>query len=281
MDFLAPRDQLPSLVTAYVEGGMEGLVSPWVQAIEARGGQVLLGLEPREVLFCRDRAAGLLAVDGSHLALELRARHVVLAEPLWRALPLLPPERIDPELAALAGALEDEQADAVGWVAGLSRLPRLRSNGEPEHHIGWNRVLVGDERRYLGGFHLPSLAVSGVAPDGKHLLHALVGRWLRRDERVDWETSRSAVDRILTHLRDFYLDLDACIEWHAHQAVSRPALLAWYWAPLLRHGIRAPGVGGVYLASATFESDAGPIDICAHAGLEAAHAILEDGNLAR
>ena len=82
MDFLAPRDELPSLVTAYVEGGMEGLVSPWVQAIEARGGQVLLGLEPREVLFCRDRAAGLLAVDGSHLALELRARHVVLAEPL-------------------------------------------------------------------------------------------------------------------------------------------------------------------------------------------------------
>ena len=36
-----------------------------------------------------------------------------------------------------------------------------------------------------------------------------------------------------------------------------------------------PGCPGLYLASTTFESEAGPVDISAHAGLEAARAILE------
>jgi hypothetical protein len=81
---------------------------------------------------------------------------------------------------------------------------------------------------------------------------------------------------VLAYLRSFYLDLDACVEWSATQWIERPACLAWYWAPLLRHGVHVPGCPGLYLASTTFESEAGPVDISAHAGLEAARAILAE-----
>ena len=280
MGFFARRDDLPELVIGCADhpqvGGMQGLAQPFADAIAARGGRLLLGLAPRELLFEGARAAGLVAVDEGHLALEVRARAVVLAAPVWQALRLLPPERIDPGLAALARALEDEQAEAIGWQAGLRRLPRLRATGESESHAGWNRVLVGPDARYHGGFHLPSLGSRRQAPEGRHLLHAFIGSWLARDERIPWARSRARLETLLAYLRSFYLDLDACLEWSAVQWVERPALLAWQWSGVPRHGVRAPGCEGVYLAGTTFESEAGPIDIAAHAGLEAARAVQED-----
>ena len=280
MAFLAPRSDLPPLETAFPDhpevGGMQGIALPFAEAFEDRGGRLLLGLEPGEVIFEGERAVGLLARDESHLALELRAPAVVLAAPLWQALPWIPAERVAPELAALARALADQQADAIAWVAGLTRLPRLRRDCSPESHVGWNRVLVGEQGRYLGGFHLPSLASRRAAPPGRHLLHAFVARWLAGDERILWSESRARIDRVLAHLREFYLDLDDCIEWSGYQAIERPACLSWYWSGPLRHGVRVPGCAGLYLASTTFESDAGPVDIAAHAGLEASRAVLED-----
>jgi hypothetical protein len=280
MGFFARPPGLPRLQTAYPDhpeiGGMQGLMEPFAAAIEDRGGRILPGLAPALVDFEGRRARGLVARDESHLTLEVRARHVVLAAPIWQALSLLPSERVEPEFARLARTLEDEQADAIAWQAGLSRLPRLRSTGEPEDHVGWNRVLVGPERRYNGGFHLPSLGSRAAAPDGKHLLHAFVARWLRRDERPGWGETRGAVDRIVAHLRDFYADFEECVEWSAHQLIERPACLAWYWAPVERHGVEVPGCQGLSLASTTFESEAGPVDISAHAGLAAARALLDD-----
>ncbi len=283
MGFLAERPDLPRLQTAYPDheeiGGMQGLIQPWADAIEARGGRILLGLEPAQVTFEGTRVTGLVARDASHLVLEVHAPAVDLAAPLWEALSLLPPERIDSELAHLARALEEEQADAICWQAGLTRIPRLRSTGEPEGHVGWNRVLVGPGRRYAGGFHLPSLASRHSAPAGRHLLHAFIGRWLAREQSMTWAESRDAIERMIRHLKRFYLDLDECIEWSAIQWIERPACLAWYWATIVRHGIRAPGCEGLYLGSTTLESDAGPVDIAAHAGLEAAQAILADARL--
>ncbi len=50
MGFLAPRDDLPELLTAYPDhpevGGMQGLMLPWARAIEERGGRIVLGLDP-------------------------------------------------------------------------------------------------------------------------------------------------------------------------------------------------------------------------------------------
>jgi hypothetical protein len=52
--------------------------------------------------------------------------------------------------------------------------------------------------------------------------------------------------------------------------------MGWFWAPVARHGVRVPGCDALYLASTTIESDAGPVDIAAEAGLAAARAVLED-----
>ena len=106
-------------------------------------------------------------------------------------------------------------------------------------------------------------------------MHAFVGRWLASEPDDDWSNMRARVDRIVEHLRDYYLDFDDCVLWSAHQYLSAPAFLSWYWAPVARHAVRAPSCESLYFASTTIESDAGPIDIGAHAGLEAALAILD------
>ncbi len=288
MSFFARGAEGARMQTGYADhpdvGGMQGLMEPFADAIRARRGALLHGLEPRCVRFEGARAAGLVAVDEHHLVREIHARSVVLAVPLWQALPLLPSERVPRELAALASALEDEQGDALGLAVGLRRLPRLRDAdgraGAPESHVGWNRLLVGDERRYWGGFHLPSLGSRRAAPEGRQLLHAFVVRWLARDERPSWEDSAPRIARVEDYLRRFYADFDDCVEWSERQWVQRPACMAWYWAPLRRHGLRVPGCEGLYLASATCESDAGPVDVAAHAGLEAARAILAEAGAA-
>ncbi|MEE8313982.1 MAG: hypothetical protein V3R91_06645, partial [Myxococcota bacterium] len=191
---------------------------------------------------------------------------------------LLPPERVDPGLATISRRLEDHNPDAIGLAVGLSRLPRLRTSGEVETHTGWNRLFVGPEREFQGGFHFPSLSSRRVAPEGKHLLHSLITRWLRKDERILWDETRATIEAARAYLRVFYSDFDECVEWEALQWVSRPAVMGWFWAPVERHGVRVPGCEGLYLANTTIESDAGPVDISAHAGLEAARALLDDAS---
>ena len=278
MSFFSRRGQLPSLQTAYADhptvGGIQGLIVPFAEAIEARGGRIISGFAPLRVLFDGSRATGLVALNQAQLVLEVRAEHTIIAYPLWQALELLPKDKVADSLAKLARELESASADAICWQAGLRRVPRVRSTGLVDDHVGWNRVLVGKDKRYNGGFHLPSLGSRASAPEGQHLLHAFVGRWLAGDPDDDWTGMRAKVDRIALHLRDYYLDFDECVLWSAHQYLSSPAFLSWYWAPVQRHGVRATGCESLYLASTTIESDAGPIDIAAHAGLEAAFAIL-------
>src|SRR5258706_436786 len=57
---------------------------------------------------------------------------------------------------------------------GLKEIPRKR-DGVLEDWIGWNRLLVGDDRTYGGGWFIPSLASKRSAPEGKHLLEAVYG----------------------------------------------------------------------------------------------------------
>ena len=280
MGFFADRDESQSLITGFADddevGGMQGAVAPFARAIEARGGRILLDHKPVEITFDGARATGLVATSPSHLALEVRARNTIVAYPIWSALPLLPPERVDPGLATISRRLEDHNPDAIGLAVGLSRLPRLRTSGEVETHTGWNRLFVGPEREFQGGFHFPSLSSRRVAPEGKHLLHSLITRWLLKDERILWDETRATIEAARTYLRAFYSDFDECVEWEAIQWVARPAVMGWFWAPVERHGVRVPGCEGLYLANTTIESDAGPVDISAHAGLEAARALLAD-----
>ena len=280
LGFFGGRSEAHAVVHGFADdeefGGMQGLLAPFARAFESRGGRVILDHQPVRVTFDGPRATGFVATSPSHLALQVRARHTIVSYPIWSALPLLPPERVDPALVSISEGLQDHGTEAIGLVVALKRLPRLATTGEVESHTGWNRLFVGPEREFQGGFHLPSLSSRRAAPEGRHLLHCLITRWLRRDEHVSWESLRGTIEAARAYLATFYADFDECVEWEAIQYVDRPAVMGWFWAPVRRHAVRAPGCEGLFLANTTIESDAGPVDISAHAGLQAARAILGD-----
>jgi len=278
LGFFSTRHVGRRIITGFADddevGGMGGAAAPFERALRERGGQIILSHQPVEVTFDGDRATGFIALSENHLALEVRAEHTVLTYPIWSALPLLPPERRDPELVSIAERLQDSNTDTTGLMMALERLPRLRSTGEVETHRGWNRFLVGREREFRGGYHIPSMSSRAVAPGDKHLLHCLITRWVQRGEHIGWRETRDAADAAREYLTSFYEDLEDCIEWEAHQWMQRPAVMGWFWAPVVRHGTEVPGCRNLYLANTTLESDSGPVDICADAALRATRAIL-------
>jgi len=257
-------------------GNMQGAIAPFERALRARGGKVILSHQPVEIRFRDGRACGFVALSDNHLALEIEAKQTLISYPIWSALPLLPPERRAPELISISRRLEDHSTDAIALQIALSRVPRLRSTGEVDTFRGWNRLLIGPEKVFRGGYHIPSLSSRAVAPPGKHLLHCLITRWVQREEHMGWEESRATIDAARRYLSAFYLDLDECVEWESRQWVQRPGVMGWFWAPVRRHGVDVPGCPGLYLANSTIESGAGPVDINAHAGLLAAQAMLAE-----
>lgn len=93
---------------------------------------------------------------------------------------------------------------------------------------------------------------------------------------MGWVESKACADAARSYLSTFYRDFDECVEWEARQWVQRPAIMGWFWAPVKRHAARVPGCPGLYLANTTIESQVGPVDISAHAALQATAAIEED-----
>jgi hypothetical protein len=281
LGFFSTRHGGKRVLTGFADddevGGMGGAAAPFERALRERGGKIVLSHQPVEITFDGDRATGFVALSDNHLALEVRAPTTLITYPIWSALPLLPPERRDPSLVSISERLEDSNTDCVGLVLALKRLPRLRSSGEVETHRGWNRFLIGPEREFRGGYHIPSMSSSAIAPDGKHLLHCLITRWVRREEHVDWVETKATADAARSYLSAYYRDLDECVEWEARSWVQRPAIMGWFWAPVRRHGVAVPGCRNLYLANTTIESDAGPVDISAKAALDATRAILGEG----
>jgi phytoene dehydrogenase-like protein len=275
MEFLQRARTGPFLADDAEVGGMQGVVEPFARAIRERGGKIALGWKPAHILVEDGGVRGAVAVDRANLVREVRAPVVVSTYPLWEHLDLLDARLLPAELLASARALVAHRADLVGWVAGLTRLPSVRATGRPEDHAGWNRLLRGPERRYHGGWHLPSLSSRRAAPEGHHLLHLVIARFLGDTPASEsWSAARARVDEAVAYLRRYYADLDACLEWSAHQHVAAPQSMSWAWAPVRRHGLEVPGVRGLFLAGSTVEAPAAVVDIGGWAGRAAAHAAL-------
>lgn len=272
MEFLQRPRAGPFIADDDAVGGMQGLVEPFARAVRERGGEIALGWKPVEILVSDGRAAGVVAVDRANLVREIRAPIVISTYPLWEHLVLLDPEIVPPALRAMADALAGRQADLVGWVVALRRMPRVRATGELEAHAGWNRLLRGPERRYHGGWHIPSLSSRRVAPAGRHLLHLVIARFFRgaAGPGETWPAARARVDDAIAYLHRYYADLDACIEWSAHHHVAAPQSMSWAWAPLRRHDLTMAGVRGLFLAGSTVEGPAAVVDLGAWAGRTAA-----------
>ena len=155
-------------------------------------------------------------------------------------------------------------------------MPRVRTTGELEDFAGWNRLLRGPERRYHGGWHVPSLSSRRVAPAGRHLLHLVIARFFHgtAGPGETWLAARARLDDAIGYLHRYYADLDACIEWSSYHRVAAPQSMSWAWAPLRRHELTMPGVRGLLLAGSTVEGPAAVVDLGAWAGRAAAQEAL-------
>jgi len=259
-------------------GGMQGLMEPWARAVRARGGEIALGWKPVEIVVDGGCVRGVAAVDRSNLVREVRAPVVISTYPVWENFELIDARLFPASFVAMAEAVKRFRADLIGWHAGLRRLPTIRTTGEPDDHPGWNRFLLGapGERRYAGGYHIPSLTSRRAAPPGKHLLSWVMARFFDGGTTAgpSWTAARAHLDMAIDYLRRYYTDLDDCIEWSAYQHVAAPQSMSWSWAPVPRHGLTVAGIDGLLLAAATLEAPAGIVDISAYAGRAAAHAAL-------
>lgn len=272
--FQTPRTGGPYIPDDDEVGGMQGLVEPFARAVRERGGEILLGWRPVEIVVDGGRVRGAVAVDRSNLVREIEAPVVVSTYPIWENFDLVDERLFAPEWIAAAQQLRNHRADLVGWVAGLRRLPVVRATGRTEHHAGWNRLLHGPDRDYRGGWQITSMTSRRAAPPGKHLLEMCMVRWFRGGSTAGqpWSAARAELEEMIAYLGRFYADLDDCVEWSRYQYVAAPQSMSWFWAPVRRHPLEVPEVHGLLLAGSTIETDAPMVDIGAWAGREAARA---------
>jgi phytoene dehydrogenase-like protein len=278
MQFFQSPKGPPHIADDAEAGGMQGLMEPWARTVRARGGEIALGWKPVEIVVDDGRVRGVAAVDRSNLVREVRAPVVISTYPVWENFDLIDARLFPAGFVAMAEAVKRYRADLIGWHAGLRRLPTIRASGEPDDHPGWNRFLLGapGERRYAGGYHIPSLTSRRAAPPGKHLLSWVMARFFDGGTTAgpSWTAARAHLDMAIDYLRRYYADLDECVEWSAYQHVAAPQSMSWSWAPVPRHGLTVAGIDGLLLAAATLEAPAGIVDISAYAGRAAAHAAL-------
>ena len=276
MQFFQTPKGPPHIADDAEAGGMQGLMEPWARAIRERGGEIALGWKPVEIVVDGGQVRGAVAVDRTNLVREIHAPVAISTYPVWENFDLIDARRFPPDFVAAACELRRYRADLIGWQAGLRRIPLVRATGRPDDHPGWNRFLLGPERRYAGGYHIPSLTSRRAAPPGKHLLSWVMARFFDggTTSGPPWTAARAHLDMAITYLREFYADLDDCLEWSAYQYVAAPQSMSWSWAPVKRHDLTVPGMDGLLLASATLEAPAGIVDIGAYAGRAAAHAAM-------
>lgn len=266
-------------------GGMQGVITPWVRAIEENGAELMLGWKPVEIVVEDRKVQGVVALDEHSFVEVLEAPVVVTDYPGWD-LPTLVDEGLLPEgFVDAARRLQRYGADFVSWWAGLSKLPTRRVDGQVEDKPGWHRVLYGDQsvKRYHGGFHFTSAYSARAAPPGKHLLNIAFPHWGEGDGRRwrSWSDAKSAIDRTIDYLRTcYYVDLDECVEWSRYQWESAPQILTWCLKPVYRHPVKVATIEGLYVASSTTEGLGTYVDIECAAALEAVNLIdAEMGHL--
>jgi hypothetical protein len=156
----------------------------------------------------------------------------------------------------------------VSWWAGLSRMPRRRSDGKLEE-LGKQRLLHGHGavKNYHGIYDFPSEYSRNQAPPGKHTMHITLpahGEYIWRN----FAAAKRDIDVSLDYLRNqVYLDLDECLEWSVYQFV--PDQVMYYLKPVKLPPVKVSTLDGLYVASPTVEGTGAWIDREADAALNA------------
>ena len=124
-------------------GGVAGVVAPFVRGLQRDGGELWTGWKALEILTEEHQVTGVVAANEASLVEVLEAPVVITDRFGWQ-LPELLDERLLPEgWLESARAVERYGSDGISWWAGLTRLPRRRSDGAVEDNsASWQELPV-------------------------------------------------------------------------------------------------------------------------------------------
>jgi len=251
-------------------GGCQAIIMPWVRAIRDLGGEIWLGWKPQEIVVANRHVTGVVALDKSGFVDTFEAPIVITDYDHWDLPQLIEECHLPRDFVAMAEKVREFSTQTVCWWAGLKRLPRLRRGGTVEDHLGWQRIVYGNGsvKSYHGGWHFPSVSSPKSAPPGKHLI-ALMLPAHGEQKWINWSAAKSAIDVNLDYLKQYYLDLEECVDWARYQYFPTN-LMGFYLKPVPRLPVKVSTIKGLYVASASAEGTSAWIDKEAEAAIEAA-----------
>ena len=200
--------QLFQRVDRFVKGGPGALAAALAAAARAAGAEIRTGAEVERVLVKKGAARGVALAGGKEIA---AATVVSGADPKKTFLELVDPKHLEPSFLLAARNLRSRGTVATVAFA-LDRLPAFAGVEEPRRHAG--RIQIGatlDElerafddakygrvpRRPFLDLTIPSLADPGLAPEGRHVLHAWVQYPPYELREGSWEEARDELGAIV------------------------------------------------------------------------------------
>jgi len=237
-------------------GGMQGFIEPYARVFRKHGGQVMLNQTPAEIILQGGKVEGVLIVDKAGNVRELRAPVVIFSWAVWYVLDLMD-ERLLPD----------------------DRLPTVKASGKLDDYASFQRVVVGPDRDYGGGWLLGSLATPTVAPPDKHLITFMYcsggSIYEKHPPFKSFSEAREKITRTaMACARNYYLDLDEISEWTSFKYHKAPSQLGWCFSEIEKAPVRCPTVDGLYFVSSSTEVTGLYQDIEAHSALVATDMIL-------
>jgi hypothetical protein len=241
---------------------------PWVRAFKELGGDMWLGWKPMEISVDHRHVTGVVATNISNIVQVFEAPVVITDYECWNLKNLVDENLLPRDYVAMAEKASQYRTAVVSWWAGLSRMPRRRSDGKLEE-LGKQRLLHGHGavKNYHGIYDFPSEYSRNQAPPGKHTMHVTLpahGECIWRN----FAAAKHDIDVSLDYLRNqIYLDLDECLEWSVYQFV--PDQVMYYLKPVKLPPVKVTTLDGLYVASPTVEGTGAWIDREADAALNA------------
>ena len=169
----------------FVRGGPGGLSEALAAAARTAGAEIRTEAEVETVLVSKGAAKGVALTGGEEIAAGVVASG---ADPKTTFLELVDPGHLEPSFLLAVRNLRSRGTVAIAWFA-LDRLPEFSGIDDSRQLAG--RIQIGatpddlerafDDAKYgrlpqrpFLDLTIPSLADPGLAPEGKHVLHAWV-----------------------------------------------------------------------------------------------------------
>ena len=261
-------------------GGMQGFIEPYARVFREHHGEIMMRQTPMEIIVEGGKAKGIVIADKAGIVQELFAPVVIFSWAIWYVLDLLDEALLAEDLVRNARRLEKSyDIDTIFVNMGLSRLPTIRASGKQDDYASFQRVVVGPDRDYGGGWLLSSLATPTAAPPDKHLITFMYcSGGSIYEEHPPFKSFSEAKEEItgttMACARNYYLDLDEISEWASFKYHKAPSQLGWCFSPIEKAPVKCPTIEGLYFVSGSTEVEGLYQDIDAHSALVATNMIL-------